>query len=448
MFHQLYDAILNAISSQQNQFLSGGLVLMLIGAVAAYARRLPGRMYHWILSCFIITLDVTNEDPVFLWLAGWLSMQPYSRRARNLSVTTYRDSYGNLRRAGRRTGGGEVTSAPSSSSSKQEEPQLPEIIFTPAPGNHVFFYKRRPVWLVRNRQDQKPEEGGYSFFTKETFQIRLIARSQATAKALIEEARQLSYVERETRTDIYVYSGYDGFRRVDSCDARPLSSIFLPEGQVDDIVGKIGKFLGNQQWYQSRGIPWRMGFLFHGIAGTGKSSLIRAVTGDYKMDLYLINLADRMDDSRFAYALASVPPRSAILLEDVDAIFNHREKNDDVKNELSFAGVLNALDGVASREGWVIFMTTNHKERLDSALIRKGRADHHFEFGHATAFQGASIFSAFFPDAEGAEMFGRIVEQRAMVMCDVQGHLVDYQHSAVEALAALGLPIVVEEEVA
>jgi chaperone BCS1 len=36
---------------------------------------------------------------------------------------------------------------------------------------------------------------------------------------------------------------------------------------------------------------------------------------------------------------------------------------------------MNALDGVMSPEGVVIIMTTNHRDRLDPALIRPGRVN-------------------------------------------------------------------------
>ena len=42
---------------------------------------------------------------------------------------------------------------------------------------------------------------------------------------------------------------------------------------------------------------------------------------------------------------------------------------------VTFSGLLNALDGVASSEERIIFMTTNHLEHLDNALIRPGRVD-------------------------------------------------------------------------
>ena len=47
-------------------------------------------------------------------------------------------------------------------------------------------------------------------------------------------------------------------------------------------------------------------------------------------------------------------------------------------NRLTFSGLLNAIDGIItpdSSEPQLLFLTTNYKERLDSALIRPGRVD-------------------------------------------------------------------------
>lgn len=67
-----------------------------------------------------------------------------------------------------------------------------------------------------------------------------------------------------------------------------------------------------------------------------------------------------------------MPQRSLLLIEDVDAFFRERDAAH-AQVKLSFSGFLNALDGVATQEGTVLFMTTNHVERLDPALIRAGR---------------------------------------------------------------------------
>jgi hypothetical protein len=56
--------------------------------------------------------------------------------------------------------------------------------------------------------------------------------------------------------------------------------------------------------------------------------------------------------------MQTVPSNSIVVLEDVDSVFVKREhSNNDTK--VTFSGLLNALDGVASSEGQVLFMTTN-----------------------------------------------------------------------------------------
>ena len=72
-----------------------------------------------------------------------------------------------------------------------------------------------------------------------------------------------------------------------------------------------------------------------------------------------------------------------ILLEDIDALFVQRESVGR-GGGVTFSGLLNALDGVRSQEGRILFMTTNHKEKLDPALLRPGRADYHVELNHAS----------------------------------------------------------------
>ena len=60
---------------------------------------------------------------------------------------------------------------------------------------------------------------------------------------------------------------------------------------------------------------------------------------------------------------------------------------------VSFSGLLNAIDGVASHEGRILIMTTNHIERLDPALIRPGRVDVQIEFGYAKQETTRRVFT-------------------------------------------------------
>lgn len=70
------------------------------------------------------------------------------------------------------------------------------------------------------------------------------------------------------------------------------------------------------------------------------------------------------------------------------------------QSSVTFSGFLNALDGVASGEERIIFMTTNHPERLDPALIRPGRVDLSLLIADASPQQAQRLFIQFYGRGE------------------------------------------------
>jgi mitochondrial chaperone BCS1 len=70
---------------------------------------------------------------------------------------------------------------------------------------------------------------------------------------------------------------------------------------------------------------------------------------------------------------------------------------------VTFSGFLNALDGVASGEERIVFMTTNHPERLDPALIRPGRVDLQVLIDDASPEQARRLFTRFYRYEDGSE---------------------------------------------
>lgn len=73
------------------------------------------------------------------------------------------------------------------------------------------------------------------------------------------------------------------------------------------------------------------------------------------------------------------------------------------QSSVTFSGFLNALDGVASGEERIIFMTTNHPERLDPALIRPGRVDLSMLIDDASPAQAMRLFTQFYGHEDGTE---------------------------------------------
>lgn len=95
-----------------------------------------------------------------------------------------------------------------------------------------------------------------------------------------------------------------------------------------------------------------------------------ALAGELDYSVCVLNLSDRgLSDDRLNHLLSVAPQHSIILLEDVDAAFVSREDTPAMKSayeglsRVTFSGLLNTLDGVASTEARIVFMTTNYLER-------------------------------------------------------------------------------------
>jgi SpoVK/Ycf46/Vps4 family AAA+-type ATPase len=59
---------------------------------------------------------------------------------------------------------------------------------------------------------------------------------------------------------------------------------------VDKIIKRIDFFINNKPWYESRGIPYQLGFLFYGPPGCGKTSTIKAIARE--LDRHIVNVND------------------------------------------------------------------------------------------------------------------------------------------------------------
>src|SRR5439155_9066304 len=127
------------------------------------------------------------------------------------------------------------------------------------------------------------------------------------------------------------------------------------------------------------------------------------------------------------------PAGAFFLLEDVDALFRKRQGSVEPTGQgpvlpaagISFSGLLNALDGVMAPNGRVVFMSTNHPEKLDPALIRPGRVDLRMEFPNADREQARRMFLRFFGEesARQADLFAEALGQGESSVAAIQGLL-------------------------
>jgi len=88
---------------------------------------------------------------------------------------------------------------------------------------------------------------------------------------------------------------------------------------------------------------------------------------------------------------------------------------DRYQSSVTFSGFLNALDGVASGEERIIFLTTNHIENLDPALIRPGRVDLACLIDDASPSQAKRLFTRFYDSEQNVDLEAFANELESMV---------------------------------
>nr|KYP51369.1 hypothetical protein KK1_026800 [Cajanus cajan] len=159
-----------------------------------------------------------------------------------------------------------------------------------------------------------------------------------------------------------------------------------------EVVNDLDKFVKGKE----TGKAWKRGYLLYGPPGTGKSSLIAAMAYHLNYDIYDFVLTAVQDNSELKNLILGMSNRSILVIEDIDCTIKLQNREEDGEtakngdNKVTLSGLLNIIDGLWSccGEERIIIFTTNHKERLDPALLRPGRMDMHIHLSYCN-------FSAF-----------------------------------------------------
>ena len=274
----------------------------------------------------------------------------------------------------------------------------------------------------------------------ETLTLTTMAWNAHIFRKILKDAETMALAKEAGRTVIYNPMGHDWRPFGDPKSVRVFESVILDQGVSETIANDVNDFLLSKKWYSDRGIPYRRGYLLHGPPGCGKSSFVMALAGLMNYHIAMLNLCDpALTDERLQYLLAHAPPRSLLLLEDIDGAVSagNGTSTDTYSGRLTFSGLLNALDGVAASDERIIFMTTNHVDILPPALVRPGRVDLKIYVGLATRNQLMRMYLRFFPDEDDkAATFAETLESTPMSMAEVQGFFMFFKNDPQGCLEA------------
>lgn len=257
----------------------------------------------------------------------------------------------------------------------------------------------------------------------------------------------------------------------DSRNRRSVDTVILKDGLKNEIKDDLQLFLDSQDWYHRRDIPYTRGYLFYGLPGTGKTSMIKGISNMCQRHIHYLMLNNVESDAQLLELFKKIKYEETVLvIEDIDCMSsiiedrkkrmerrkqqlksmldhdkdsNKRQIDEDYDSEieelkrdektaagpsykqrdfgnrseanrskLTLSGILNALDGVFDHEGRILIMTTNHPEVLDEALIRPGRIDRKFRFDYCSKSQIKDLYEMFFETSCPIEQLNKISDNK------------------------------------
>jgi len=406
-----------------NQFASGGLSILIAGTGLAIARNAGLRLLQALQRRIIVCAELDSRDDSYRWMAAWLARNPKFHRGSTFTVTSTL----------KRLGTSHIEAPPPGSK--------PEPILVPI-GQYYMWYQGHFMWLSREREDEAKSEK-----ERERLSISMFGVSREPLLQLLREARDEYLRAENSTTPIYSNdsSGLD-WNRVSARASRPFESVVLGERNLaQDLLQDARTFLDSEGWYVSRGIPYRRGYMFYGPPGTGKTSFVTALAAELQLPVYMVQLSSAtLTDEQIIDLLAESAPRCILLFEDIDCLFDTarggaEEHNTVRSSSLTFAGLLNAIDGVAAQEGRLLVITTNHPDQLAPALVRPGRIDRKVEFPLCSKYQVAQFVRQFYSQFEAVEVqpFTDAIPENRMSPAQLQGLLMEHRDDPAQALTKL-----------
>ncbi|KAF2316218.1 hypothetical protein GH714_041559 [Hevea brasiliensis] len=170
-----------------------------------------------------------------------------------------------------------------------------------------------------------------------------------------------------------------------------------------EIIEDLITFSQAEEFYARIGRAWKRGYLLYGPPGTGKSTMIAAMANLLNYDIYDLELTAVKDNTELRKLLIETSSKSVVVIEDIDC----------------------SLDLTACGGERLIVFTTNFVEKLDPALIRKGRMDKHIELSYCS-FEAFKVLAKNYLQLESHHLFDKIsdlLKEAKMTPADVAEHL-------------------------
>ncbi|KAG9133580.1 hypothetical protein Leryth_016531 [Lithospermum erythrorhizon] len=268
--------------------------------------------------------------------------------------------------------------------------------------------------------------------------------TESYLKHVLEEGKDIALRQRKRKL-------FSNTRRDDGCyelwshvvfeHPASFETLAMEGKKKKEIIDDLVTFSKSKEYYAKIGKAWKRGYLLYGPPGTGKSTMIAAMANFLNYDVYDLELTAVKDNSELRRLLINTSSKSIVVIEDIDCsldlagrrgkkaeedsedeeeegnkanvkeILKEMKNKDEKSNKLTLSGLLNCIDGLWSTcgEERLFVFTTNYVEKLDPALISRGRMDKHIELAYC-CFESFEVLARNYWNLESHELFPTIQE--------------------------------------
>ncbi|KAG7971850.1 hypothetical protein I3843_07G155900 [Carya illinoinensis] len=234
---------------------------------------------------------------------------------------------------------------------------------------------------------------------------------------ILQQAKAITEETKTVKIHTIDYNGTDYWSSINLNHPATFDTMAMDPDTKKALTEDLDRFTLRKEYYRRVGKAWKRGYLLYGPPGTGKSSLVAAMANYLKFDIYDMDLREVQCNSDLRRLLIGTGSRSILVVEDIDcsAELQNRDLEKGAKSEedgkITLSGLLNFIDGLWSSCGdeKIIVFTTNHKDRLDPALLRPGRMDVHLNMSYCS-FSGFRTLASNYLQIQEHPLFGDIKE--------------------------------------
>lgn len=294
------------------------------------------------------------------------------------------------------------------------------ICWTPDEGFHLFYYdwegSRVKIFLditteimpYNTGMDRKP-------FEKIRMRLWVFGRGRRDVlKSLCETAKREYYSVPDGYISVMTPDRWANNWEEDKLIEYPdLNRTYSP--CKEEILEKCSRFVRGEEYYNIFGRDYRLGLLFYGPPGNGKTKMATNIAAYLKYShICILHLQHtQIDSSNLQKLLRDTPENAIILIEDI-----HKSSE-----KIDRSVLLNAIDGLGAYERRIFILTTNDIDAINEAVRR--RCDLEVYFPHANETQIREIIVANYKHipSETVDTFIELTRGYNLRMSDIEGYL-------------------------